>query len=257
MSEAFLVSEDGPGQGTSLQAWNASRKLAALPAITADLLVPPNCRAVIVAPHPDDEVLGCGGLMRQLAQLERHLLLISVTDGTGSHPGSPLWPVKRLADIRPQESAEALQRLDIPADHLEWVRGGFEDGAVADEEASLIAFLERYLCPTDVVFTTWANDGHGDHEAVGRACAKACITSGAQLHEVPIWAWHWADPEDERLPWHRARKLLLDPETIARKRHAAQAFYSQLQGDANIDLAPILPGNVLERLLQPFEVIFT
>ncbi|WP_122445709.1 PIG-L deacetylase family protein [Pseudomonas viridiflava] len=257
MGEGFVVSEDDSGRGTPLEAWNTSKKLGALAAITADLLVPPNCRAVIIAPHPDDEVLGCGGLMRQLAQLERTLLLISVTDGTASHPGSPLWPVQRLSAIRPQESAEALERLEIPQDRLAWIRGGFQDGDVASDEDRLVALLEQHLCPTDVVFATWSKDGHGDHEAVGRAAARACASTGAQLHEIPIWAWHWADPEDERLPWDRARKVLLDPQTIARKRDAAHAFASQLQGDPGIGLSPVLPNSVLERLLQPFEVVFT
>ncbi|RMO56495.1 LmbE-like protein [Pseudomonas syringae pv. aptata] len=83
------------------------------------------------------------------------------------------------------------------------------------------------------------------------------MTTGAQFHEVPVWAWHWADPEDQRLPWDRARKLLLDPVTLAHKRNAAQAFTSQLQGDPAIGLSPVLPDAVLERLLQPFEVVFT
>ncbi|KPX29436.1 MULTISPECIES: PIG-L deacetylase family protein [Pseudomonas syringae group] len=257
MSEGFLVSDDSAGQGTPLAAWNASAKLRELAVITADLLVPPNCRAVIIAPHPDDEVLGCGGLMSQLAQLERKLLVISVTDGTGSHPGSTLLSVERLAEMRPQESAEALHRLQVPAEQLEWARGGFQDGAVADEEDRLVTFLEQHLGPADVVFATWSGDGHGDHEAVGRASARACLASGAQLHEFPVWAWHWADPEDPRLPWERARKLLLDPMTLARKRHAAQAFVSQLEGDSGIGLSPVLPAAVLERLLQPFEVVFT
>ncbi|MCF5227547.1 PIG-L family deacetylase, partial [Pseudomonas syringae] len=56
MSEAFVVSDNASDQGTPLAAWNASARLGALPAITADLLVPPNCRAVIIAPHPDDEI---------------------------------------------------------------------------------------------------------------------------------------------------------------------------------------------------------
>ncbi len=255
--EGFAVSDDASGRGTSLQAWNASKKLGAVAAITADLLVPPNCRAVIIAPHPDDEVLGCGGLMRQLAQLERPILLVSVTDGTASHPDSALWPVARLSAIRPQESAQALSILEIPQERLEWIRGGFQDGDVASDEDKLVALLAQHLCPTDVVFASWSGDGHGDHEAVGRACASACSTSGAQLHEVPIWAWHWADPEDERIPWERARKILLDPETQARKRSAAHAFASQLQGDPGIGLSPVLPSPVLERLLQPFEVVFT
>ncbi|EPN67646.1 hypothetical protein A234_28421, partial [Pseudomonas syringae pv. actinidiae ICMP 19101] len=174
MSEAFVVSDNASDQGTPLAAWNASARLRALPAITADLLVPPNCRAVIIAPHPDDEILGCGGLMSQLAQLQRNLLLISVTDGTASHPGSALWPVERLAENRPQESAQALNLLEIPFEQLAWTRGGFADGTLGEHEDRLVEFLAQQLGPTDVVFATWAGDGHPDHEAVGRASARAC-----------------------------------------------------------------------------------
>lgn len=244
------------GHGTSLQAWQGSARLAALPVIGADLLVPAGSRAVFVAPHPDDEILGFGGLMQQLAQLGRSMKLISITDGSASHPGSSLWPPERLGIIRPQESAEAVKRLDVPLQSLQWIRGGFADSAVATQEAQLVTFLQRYLSPTDVVFCPWRQDGHSDHEAVGRACAVAAAAVNAQLHEVPIWAWHWADPEDPRLPWDRARKILLAPETIARKRHAAHAFGSQLQGDPAIGLEPVLPPHVLERLMQSFEVVF-
>lgn len=244
------------GNGTSLQAWQSSTKLAALPVIGADLLVPAGCRAVIVAPHPDDEILGFGGLMQQLAHLGRAMNLISVTDGSASHPGSSVWSAERLSVIRPQESAEALKRLDVPLHSLQWIRGGFSDSAVATQEVQLVTFLQRYLRPTDVVFCTWRHDGHSDHEAVGRACTVATASVGAQLYEVPIWAWHWADPEDTRLPWDRARKILLAPETIARKRHAAHAFASQLHGDPMIGLDPVLPPHVLERLMQSFEVVF-
>ena len=43
--------------------------------------------AVIVAAHPDDEVLGAGGLMSMLATARARLRLVAVTDGEGSHRG--------------------------------------------------------------------------------------------------------------------------------------------------------------------------
>lgn len=257
MSEFFVDSEDAHGRGTSLAAWHRSSKLAAVPAITADILVPPNSRAVIVAPHPGDEVLSCGGLMSQLALLQRTLALISVSDGGGSHPGSALWPEQRLKILRPQESVDALVRLGLGSTAIDWSRGGYPDGQLAEYEDQLVDFLSYHLQATDRVFATWAQDGPPDHEAVGRAAARACEQVGAQLYEVPIRAWHWADPEDERLPWERARKLLLDPATHARKREAALAFSSQLQGDPGVGLSPALPSGILERLLQPFELVFT
>jgi LmbE family N-acetylglucosaminyl deacetylase len=244
------------GQGTPLQLWQTSSHLANLPVIDILTLVPEGARAVIVAPHPDDEVLGCGGFLQLLAAAGRALQLISVTDGSASHPGSERWPVERLSAVRPQESAEALRRLGLPLHSLTWRRGGFADSQVAARETELSAFIECHLRPGDVLFTTWRGDGHCDHEAVGRASAEAAKRVGATLHELPVWTWHWATPQDSRVPWHRARKILLAPTLVARKRHALQAFASQLEGDPQIGLPPVLAPYVLERLLQPFEVVF-
>ncbi|WP_374981038.1 PIG-L family deacetylase [Pseudomonas solani] len=243
------------GDGTPLQAWNASHHLGLVPSIDCERLVPPEARAVIVAPHPDDEVLGCGGLLQLLFQLGRQVLLISVTDGSASHPGSPYWTAHRLGIVRPQESAEALHRLGIPVAELKWLRGGFPDTGVERHLGELKRFLTTYLQPSNVVFTTWREDGHADHEAVGLATLEAGMEVGALVHEVPIWAWHWAAPEDPRIPWERARKVELDNWTLARKRHAVQAFASQLYADPDGG-QPVLTPASLERLQQPFELVF-
>ncbi|PKH79491.1 acetylglucosaminylphosphatidylinositol deacetylase [Pseudomonas sp. Choline-02u-1] len=250
--------KDNPivGQGTSLQQWQGSRRLAELPAIDILDLVPLGSRAVIIAPHPDDEVLGCGGIMQLLAAAVRPLQLISVTDGSASHPGSQRWTVERLSVVRPQESAEALRRLGLPMHSLKWLRGGFTDTQVAAQETELSEFIGGYLHASDVVFTTWRQDGHSDHEAVGRASVEAARRVGATCHELPVWTWHWATPEDASVPWDRARKIILSPTHIARKRHAAHAFASQLEGDRDVGLGPVLAPYVLDRLLQPFEVVF-
>ncbi|MEZ1318310.1 PIG-L family deacetylase [Pseudomonas fluorescens] len=244
------------GQGTPLHLWQTSRHLAQVPVIDILDLVPASSRAVIVAPHPDDEVLGCGGLLQLLAAADRALQLISVTDGSASHPGSRRWPVTRLGVVRPQESAEALRRLGLPVHQLKWLRGGFTDSQVAAREPELVDFIERHLRPGDVVFTTWREDGHCDHEAVGRATFAAARRVGATVHELPVWTWHWATPEDRLVPWQRARKILLAPALVARKRHAIHAFASQLEGDPQIGLPPVLAPYVIDRLLQPFEVVF-
>lgn len=142
------------GQGTPLSHWQNSERLAELPHISVAQLVPPGHRAVIVAPHPDDEVLGSGGLLQGLAALDRPIQLISVTDGSASHPGSRRWPVERLSVVRPQESAQALHRLGLPLHSLKWLRGGFADSHVAERETQLCEFIQRHLKPNDVVFAT-------------------------------------------------------------------------------------------------------
>jgi len=243
------------GRRGPAQVWNSASQLAQIPVINPAALVPPGARVVIIAPHPGDEVLACGGLLQILSTLEYPLQLISITDGSASHPGSTLWPAKRLSVVRPQESAEALRRLGVPLHSLKWIRGGFTDNALPAREHLLSQFIARYLQPGDVVFTTWRNDGNADHDAVGRAAANACTLIGAHLHEVPVWAWHWPARESGVIPWQRARKVRLDTWSVARKLHAAHAYASQLAGDPQIGLAPMLAQVLLERMRDPYEIV--
>lgn len=241
------------GQGTPESDWLGWGRLRTLPGATTLDLVPPGGRAVVVAPHPDDEVLAAGGLLAQLAARGVEIAVIAVTDGTASHPQSNEWPPERLVRARPRESRAALQALGIAA---EPVRLGLPDGGLQDLHDVLADRLQPLLHPRDVVFTTWRHDGHPDHEATGHACAIAVKAARARLIEVPVWAWHWARPADARLPWHRAQRLTLDTDALRRKRDAVQCFASQLQPDPSTGAAPILRRTTVQRASRPFEVFF-
>ncbi|MDP9897850.1 PIG-L deacetylase family protein [Variovorax ginsengisoli] len=242
------------GSGTSEAEWLGWPELAHLPEITVSALVPDDRRAVVVAPHPDDEVLSVGGMLALLGRLQRTPLLIAVTDGTASHAGSVEWPPERLAVERPLESEAAWHALGFPG--LQAMRLGLPDGGLHALQHRLTDRLITVLRPHDVVFTTWRLDGHPDHEATGQACAIAAQEVGARLVEVPVWAWHWAHPGDARLPWARAQRLMLDAQAQQRKQAAVQAFRSQLHGDASTGAGPILRDTTVARAARPFELVF-
>lgn len=245
------------GRRGPAQIWNSAPQLAQIAPVAPTSLVPPGARVVVIAPHPGDEIVACGGMLQLFSTLDYPLKLISITDGSASHPGSHVWPASRLSVVRPQESVEALRRLGMPLHSLKWIRGGFCDNALAASEPQLSQFIARYLQPGDVVFTTWRNDRNHDHDAVGRASARACDRVGARLYEVPIWAWHWPAREGALIPWHRARKVRLDTWSVARKLHAAHAFATQLMGDPQIGLEPILAQVLLERMREPYEIVLS
>ncbi|MHC8371878.1 PIG-L deacetylase family protein [Pseudomonas sp. MDT1-85] len=238
------------------QIWNNAPQRDNIPVINTETLVPASARVVVIAPHPGDEVVTCGGLLQLLCALGHPLQLISITDGSASHPGSRQWSEKRLSVFRPQESVEALRRLGLPMHSLKWIRAGFTDSGLAERESELTQFILRYLRPGDVVFTTWREDGNVDHDAVGRASAKAAALVGATLNEIPVWAWHWPARDHGLIPWHRARKVRLDTWTVARKSHATYAYASQLDGEPAIGIAPLLPPVILERMRLPYEIVF-
>lgn len=97
---------DAPG--TVEEAWAAWPWLSTLPGSGLAELAGVTS-AVIVAAHPDDEVLGAGGLISMLAASRARLRLVAVTDGERSHRGygSPA----ALARRRAAETAAALQAL--------------------------------------------------------------------------------------------------------------------------------------------------
>ncbi|MCC7696173.1 PIG-L deacetylase family protein [Janthinobacterium sp. EB271-G4-7A] len=242
------------GRGTPDDVWLSWPGLNDIPAIGAHTLVPPGSRAVIVAPHPDDEILACGGLLQLLAAQGSELLFVAVTDGDASHPGSPLWPQERLRRVRPQESAQALQVLGLASPA--WLRLHLPDGSGEAMTPQLSTTLAAQLRPGDTVFTTWRLDGHPDHEACGWSCAAACSASGATLVEMPVWGWHWAAPGDARVPWHRAHRLPLPDQILQRKRAALRCFASQMDADPSTGRPAIVAGDALQRLLHACEVYF-
>ncbi|WP_244847664.1 PIG-L deacetylase family protein [Caballeronia sp. SL2Y3] len=240
-------------QGTPESTWQSWGRLDALPEVHPSDLVPPSARAVVVAPHPDAEVLGMGGLLAQLSETSRHLLIVAVTDGTASHPNSTEWTPERLAAVRPMETRAALQRLHLR--NVQVARLGLQDGSAQDMEPDLSGYLASHLRPDDIVFATWRHDGHPDHEAVGRAAFSAATALGLPFVEVPLCTWDWASPDDIRVPWSRARKIVLDGKALARKLRAVQAFRSQLEPDPATGQVAVLPEHVLARLTRPYEVV--
>jgi LmbE family N-acetylglucosaminyl deacetylase len=239
------------GHGTPERAWRGWDGLRTLAPIAITDIAPRGARIVVVAPHPDDEVLACGGALALLARAGREIVVVGVTDGEGSHPGSATWTPALLARQLRGEREEGLARLgvSVPARAL-----GIADGCVAEAEAALATRLCEVLQPRDVLLSTWRLDGHPDHEAVGRAAASAASRTGCRLWELPVWMWHWAVPADARVPWSRLRRLSLDGEARQRKSHAIAAHGSQLVETPAEARAPVLPEWALARLLRPFEV---
>jgi LmbE family N-acetylglucosaminyl deacetylase len=237
------------GAGTPERVWRRSSSLAMLPAL--DERWPQ--RAVVVSPHPDDDVLGAGGLLRRLANAGTNLTLIGVTSGEASHPRSMMVTPTGLARRREAESRTAYRRLGIDP-HTE--RLGIPDGQVAGHADVLTGAIAEHLEPGTWCVAPWRADGHPDHDAAGRAAESACAASGSHLVSYLVWTWHWASPDDDRVPWSRAARLVLGPVDQWRKRRAVAAYDSQIRPlSLSPDDAAILPPGELSHHLRRFEVL--
>ncbi|SHL20311.1 PIG-L deacetylase family protein [Hymenobacter psychrotolerans] len=217
---------------------------------------------VVIAPHPDDESLGCGGLLALLAQAGQPVWCVLVSDGTMSHPNSVKFAAPARRALREQELRTALQELGCSSDAL--LPLNLPDGSVpspdteagAEAVARLVAFLRQtqphtVLCP-------WRRDPHPDHRATSLLvqAALAQLSTPPRLLEYVVWAWQRAAPSDlpqpdEAIGW----RLEVQP-VLARKQRAIAAHRSQL-APSIIDDDPAgftLSAEMLAHFEQPFEV---
>ena len=143
-------------------------------------------RLVVVAPHPDDETLGCGGLIARAARAGCRIAVVALTDGGASHPGSACWPPARLGPLRAGEMRRALARLGAGGCAVR--RLGWPDGHVAG--AGNAIHLRRTLvalCP-GIVLVTSAADHHPDHQAAARLVRRAVGGLDVPVLDYAVWS---------------------------------------------------------------------
>lgn len=160
--------------------------------------------ALVVAPHADDETLGCGGtIIRKLAAGARvHVAYMTDNAGLDRDP--------QLSTRRRQEALLACAKLGIAESNVHFL--DFPDGglsACVSRAKERVSELLGSLHP-EQVYMPYRHDGHADHEASHRAAFDACRESGARvaIYEYVVWGlYHW--------PWYSlpltrdyARKVL-------------------------------------------------
>jgi hypothetical protein len=168
--------------GTMLTACRLHRHWRALPiGDLTEVIGAGNC--LVLAPHPDDESLGCGGLIARCCIESRPPVVVILTDGSGSHPGSQDYPPQKLAALREQEVARATQALGLPTERLMFLREvdtqAPQAGPAFDHiVARLIAWLRAYDCSAIV-------GGPRNRHAGDVRAELECITGGGSIFSPP------------------------------------------------------------------------
>ena len=211
----------------------------------------------VIAPHPDDDVLGCGALIAR-ASMHLPVRVIYLTDGTASHENSRDYPPARLRDVREDEARRALDRLGVTTSpqFLRWPDGTLP--AASDAAAAPLLAALRSAIPDDAevaVATPWRRDPHCDHRsATSLVDAVLAERPRALRFEYAVWLGVIGDASDEPLP-HEG--VTIDVESgpwLPAKRAALSEHRSQLGGlITDASWAFELPADLLLRALGPFE----
>jgi LmbE family N-acetylglucosaminyl deacetylase len=185
---------------------------------------------VVIAPHPDDESLACGGLIADACRQGVRGKVVIVSDGAGSHPNSKAYPPDRLTDVREAEAREAGAELGLRPDEMFFL--GLPDrfvphqGEEAERAIGVIADCVREI-GAGSLFVSWRHDPHCDHEASYRIAREVQRRVGkVRLLEYVVWG-HTLPPSTEVDPIRSGFKIGIDDEVMEKKRRAIAAHRSQ------------------------------
>lgn len=214
-------------------------------------------KLVVLAPHPDDESLGCGALLaRAFAGAGAHV--ICMTDGSASHPHSKEWTPQRLARQRRMEMIKAIQCLGGSADDLTWL--GMVDSCLYRADAEVVAAdLEPTVAELGArhVFVPAAEDHHEDHQATARfANELRARRPDWTFYSYPVWC-RWDDPEFGQNITRHAPVFLPAGSLRTRKHAAINAHQSQLGKVVTDDPSGFtLPTGFLEKFVSEDEIFW-
>lgn len=203
---------------------------------------PPALPMLIVAPHPDDETLGAGGLIAAQHSRGIDIRVAAVTDGERAYSDAP-----ELAGQRRLEQTEALARLGVRSDKI--FRFELPDSQVQNHEGNLAERLRSLISRESHVVAPWTGDFHPDHQACGRAAEQVAREAGATVSFYFFWTWHFGTPD--ALRDLRLFRFPLNPNLLRAKSEALLCHRSQLFRESG---DPVLPPSLLGPARRPFEV---
>jgi LmbE family N-acetylglucosaminyl deacetylase len=150
--------------------------------------------AWVVAPHPDDETLGCGGTIAEKSAQGARVYVVFASDGSGSHAR---WMDRAdLAVRRKAEGYEACERLGVRSEDVHFL--DLPDGDLTNHVERGTASLARLFSdrPVEQFFIPHRLEPPPDHAAAAAMAMgglREARLKGTVL-EYPVWMW-------ARWPW--------------------------------------------------------
>lgn len=123
---------------------------------------------LVVAPHPDDEAVGCGGTILRHAEVGDRVEVAFLTSGELSSPELPAEHVKATREREAQAAAKVLAVADLT--FLRRPDWGLEDD-LAGTSTALSSVVER--ATPDRVYVPHAHESHPDHRAAFQITSRA------------------------------------------------------------------------------------
>lgn len=186
---------------------------------------------LIIAPHSDDETLGCGGLIALCAAAGIDVTVAIMTDGARSHLNSVKFNADMRRTMRENEVRSALDALSAHNAKLIYFRepdGYLESSGPASDKilSSLDSLIRHSNCGS--VFVTWGADPHPDHTASYMLVEKLSHSCKDVLFfAYPIWAFTLPHETTLKSPLEHPVRLEIR-QVKNQKRRAIECFATQI-----------------------------
>jgi len=144
---------------------------------------------LVLAPHQDDETIGCGGAIALQARSECPVHILLLTDGADGHEDLGMSR-RELAELRNEESRRASVLLGVPPPEFLGYPSLVTDAGVISERLAGILRTRKI----DVVFTPFLLDAHTDHRRANVILADALRTVSTDVRILGYEVWSFAIP---------------------------------------------------------------
>lgn len=206
---------------------------------------------LILAPHPDDEAIGCGGLIARLCNEGRPPHVAIVTGGGASLHGHSLLYDAEVIDARRHLTLDSAKVLGLPAQNIHFL--DFQDGNVAqrpDREMVRLRNLIAEIQPVNIL-VPHRGEGWADHLEV-RKLGIELAPENADIIEYCVWMWYY---NVWNLDWENARCVKLDNKEFEAKISAVNAYIIPESPDG-LKWSGILPAPFIKANTSRTELYF-
>lgn len=182
---------------------------------------------MVIAPHPDDEILGCGGWLTKAVQEGIQVEVVILTGGEKSHAGCCQEPESHIQLERRKLATGAAKQIGLPEARLHLLN--YPDGNISPaypETESLSELIEK-VAPSTILIPH-PLDGWQDHIQAGKIVKQLVQHKNIRLLQYCVWFWFNPYFSPGSLPWRQSYLCSLTLGEQQRKKQLVQAYMKAL-----------------------------
>lgn len=181
-------------------------------------------KTIIIAPHPDDEVMGCAGLIQALLERGTPPHIIIMTGGGGAHRCCCAISEDDIVIARRELTLKSAKILGMPESHIHTLN--YIDDSIAKDfpETEMLKELLNKLSPKTVYVPHWG-EIMPDHIRTTEIVKELMKDTKGAIYEYCVWMWYY---NVWNLDNKNAYVLKLSPAMHKRKLRAIDQYITPL-----------------------------